>query len=76
MTSTLLTLHYPPLAHRGGFSPIVVSAFTDIYDFASKIREGSLTWEEMDPNDVDIRLKVSIGRGSEGGTERGRQLEL
>jgi len=34
-----------------------VSAFTDIYDFASKIREGSLTWEEMDPNDVDIRLK-------------------
>lgn len=34
-----------------------VSAWTDIYDFAKKIREGSLTWEDLDQNDIDIRLK-------------------
>lgn len=33
------------------------NAWNDIYDFASKIRDGSMTWEELDGGDVDIRLK-------------------
>ncbi|GMH46247.1 hypothetical protein TrRE_jg6468 [Triparma retinervis] len=33
------------------------NAWTDIYDFADKIRNGELTWEELDGADVDIRLK-------------------
>ena len=33
------------------------SAFTDVYDFAKKIREGSMTWEEVETADMDTRLK-------------------
>jgi ferredoxin-nitrite reductase len=33
------------------------TAFTDIYDFAAKIREGSLNWEDIEKTDMDTRLK-------------------
>jgi len=33
------------------------SAFTDVYEFAKAIREGSLTWEEVEDADMDTRLK-------------------
>jgi hypothetical protein len=33
------------------------SAFTDIYEFAKAIREGSLSWEDIEKADMDTRLK-------------------
>ena len=33
------------------------SAYTDVYEFAKAIRAGSLTWEEVEKNDMDQRLK-------------------
>lgn len=30
------------------------SAFTDIYDFAAKIRAGSLSWEDIEKDDLDF----------------------
>lgn len=33
------------------------SAFTDVYEFAKAIRAGTLTWEEVEKNDMDSRLK-------------------
>jgi|EP00900_Chrysochromulina_parva_P009776 ferredoxin-nitrite reductase len=33
------------------------SAFTDVYEFAKAIRAGTLTWEEVEKNDLDQRLK-------------------
>lgn len=33
------------------------SAFVDIYEYAKKIREGVLTWEEVEKADLDTRIK-------------------
>lgn len=33
------------------------SAFVDVYEFARKIREGEMTWEEVEKADLDTRLK-------------------
>ena len=33
------------------------SAFTDVYEYAAAIRAGTLTWEEIEKNDMDQRLK-------------------
>ena len=33
------------------------SAFTDIYEFAAAIRAGTLTWEEIEKEDLNTRLK-------------------
>ncbi|KAI2492187.1 Nitrite and sulphite reductase 4Fe-4S domain [Fragilaria crotonensis] len=33
------------------------SAFVDVYEYARKIREGEMTWEEVEKNDLDTRLK-------------------
>lgn len=33
------------------------SAFVDVYEYARKIREGELTWEEVEKADLDSRLK-------------------
>jgi len=30
------------------------SAFTDIYDFAAKIRSGTLSWEDIEKDDLDF----------------------
>jgi hypothetical protein len=29
------------------------SAFVDVYEYARKIREGEMTWEEVEKNDLD-----------------------
>mmetsp|Transcript_33522 Transcript_33522/g.99903 ORF Transcript_33522/g.99903 Transcript_33522/m.99903 type:complete len:634 (-) Transcript_33522:510-2411(-) len=33
------------------------SAFVDVYEYARKIREGEMTWEEVEAADLDTRLK-------------------
>lgn len=33
------------------------SAFVDVYEYARKIREGEMTWEEVEKADLDTRLK-------------------
>ncbi|EEC47904.1 predicted protein [Phaeodactylum tricornutum CCAP 1055/1] len=33
------------------------SAFIDVYEYARKIREGEMTWEEVEKADLDTRLK-------------------
>lgn len=33
------------------------SAWTEIFDMARKIREGETKWEELNLDDVDVRLK-------------------
>jgi len=33
------------------------SAFMDVYEFAAKIRAGELSWEEVEKNDLEHRLK-------------------
>lgn len=33
------------------------SAFVDVYEYARKIREGEMTWEEVEAADMDTRLK-------------------
>jgi len=33
------------------------AAFVDVYDYARKIREGEMTWEEVEKADLDTRLK-------------------
>ncbi|CAB9499834.1 Ferredoxin--nitrite reductase, chloroplastic (Fragment) [Seminavis robusta] len=33
------------------------SAWVDVYEFARKIREGEMTWEEVEKADLDTRLK-------------------
>ncbi|GKY99923.1 hypothetical protein MPSEU_000945900 [Mayamaea pseudoterrestris] len=35
----------------------VTSAWVDVYEFARKIREGEMTWEEVEKADLDNRLK-------------------
>ena len=39
---------YPPLSH---------SPSQDLYDFAAKIRAGTLDWEDIEKTDMDTRLK-------------------
>lgn len=35
------------------------SAFIDVYEYARKIREGEMTWEEVETADLDtVRLRV------------------
>jgi ferredoxin-nitrite reductase len=41
-------LPYPPLSH---------SPSQDLYDFAAKIRAGTLDWEDIEKTDMDTRLK-------------------
>ncbi|EJK78098.1 nitrite reductase [Thalassiosira oceanica] len=33
------------------------SAFVDVYEYAAKIREGSMTWDEVEKADLNTRLK-------------------
>lgn len=43
------------------------AAFVDVYEYARKIREGEMTWEEVDKADLDsVRLRASTTREVEG----------
>ena len=45
---TFIKLPYPPLSH---------SPSQDLYDFAAKIRAGTLDWQDIEKTDMDTRLK-------------------
>ena len=42
---------------KAKFQKDPTSAWTDIYDYAAKIRAGELAWEDIDSGDTDIRFK-------------------